>query len=233
MTGSGPQAPGELREGVREGILAALGRDVELRAGRTAGRLVSAGVVGVAGAVGAMLLVTNHPFGHHPHWHEMVFSAIWAGLLVISFSLVFLQLRTPHLPLAGAAAVGLLALGLAGICSLLCPDPHVLDWWFRTAPGARLAADAGALGSALCFGATTAFGFAAIPAMCFLKGATPDGWVRTVSAAWVFVLLLPGVLLESVGMPAGVLAGWTGGTAAGAYAGVACGVAIARRLRTG
>ena len=124
-----PRLPGEVREGVRTGILSAIAQDVELRGGRTAGRLVFAGVVGVAGAIGAMLIVSNHPFDHHPHWHETVFSAIWAGLLVVSLALVMLHVQTPRLPIARAAAFGLVGLGIAGLCSLACPDMHIMEWW--------------------------------------------------------------------------------------------------------
>ena len=76
--------PPELREGVRTGILASLRRDFELRGARTARRLVLAGVLGVAGALGATLLVAAHPFGHHAPWHVAVFSAVWAEALATS-----------------------------------------------------------------------------------------------------------------------------------------------------
>jgi mono/diheme cytochrome c family protein len=58
--------PQEIREGVRDGILASIKGDVELRGGRTARLLVAAGVVGVAGAVGVTLVISGHSFGHHP-----------------------------------------------------------------------------------------------------------------------------------------------------------------------
>jgi hypothetical protein len=108
------RTPSDVREGVRSGILASIRHDVELRGGRTARLLLAAGVIGVAGAVGAILLISGHPFGHHPPWHVAVFSAIWAGLLVVGFALAFLQVRTPTLSLAHAAAVGILGLGDAG-----------------------------------------------------------------------------------------------------------------------
>src|SRR3989304_7979579 len=89
--------PPEVREGIRTGVLGALKRDFELRGGRTARLLVAAGVIGVAGAVGITLLVSGHPFGHHPPWHVVAVSAVWSALLVVSLALVFLQARTPSL----------------------------------------------------------------------------------------------------------------------------------------
>jgi hypothetical protein len=80
------RTPSERRDSVRSGIRASLERDAELRAGRL---LVAAGVAGVLGALGAALL-SGHPFGHHPPWHVPVVSAVWAGLLVVTFALVFL-----------------------------------------------------------------------------------------------------------------------------------------------
>ena len=79
---------------MHSGILAAIAQDVELRGGRTARRLVSAGVVGVTGAIGAVLIVSTHPFDHHPHWHEMIFGAVWSGILVVSVALGLMGERT-------------------------------------------------------------------------------------------------------------------------------------------
>src|SRR5512134_1143717 len=146
--------PPDLRERIQSGIVGALKRDFALRGGRTARLLLLAGVIGVAGAVGITLLVAGHPFGHHPAWHVVVFSAVWAGLLVVSLSIALLQLRTPSLPLAQAASVGIVALALAGLCGALCPDQHFLHWWAKTAFGARLTAAEPAL-AAFCFGIAT------------------------------------------------------------------------------
>jgi hypothetical protein len=80
----------------------------------------------------------------------VVFGAIWTGLLVVCLSLVLLEVRTPSLPLAHAALVAMLGLGLAGICGAACPDQHFLHWWFGTAIGGRLVAGGGhALGMLL------------------------------------------------------------------------------------
>src|SRR3990172_13250162 len=155
------RTPQEVREGVRSGILASLERDIEKRGGRTARLLVAAGVIGAAGAVGITLLVSRHPFEHHPSWHVVVFSAAWAGLLVVSLALAFLRVRTPSLPLARSASTGILGLGLAGICGAACPDPHFLRWWSNTTVGSQLAETGGLALSALSFCLVTSLFFGA------------------------------------------------------------------------
>jgi hypothetical protein len=178
----------------------------------------------VIGAVGATLLVSGHPFGHHPPGHLVVFSAIWAGLLVVTFALAFLGVRTPSLPLARAASVGLLGLGLAGLCGAACPDPHFLRWWSATGIGARLSEAGGLSASAGCFGLGTALFFGVVPAF-LVPGRGVHAPIRPLlPAAVLLVLLAPGVALQAVGVSAGVAAGWLAGTAAGAYLGVAAGL---------
>ena len=212
--------PLEVREGVRSGILASIKRDVELRGGRTAQRLLVAGVVGVIGAIGATLLLSGHPYGHHPPWHVTVFSTVWAGLLFVSFAIALLQVRTPSLPLARSATVGILGLGLAGLCGALCSDQHFLRWWSATDVGQPVTETAGLALSALCFGVVTTFVFGAAAAFAVLRNrARPiRPWLP---AAMLTLLLAPGVALQSVGTSAGVFAGWLFGTGAGAYLGVA------------
>jgi len=223
------RTPPEVREGVRSGILSSLQRDVERRGGRTARLLAAAGVIGVAGAVGVTLLIAGHPFDHHPPWHVAVFSAIWAGLLVVSLALVFLNVRTPTLPLARSASVGVLGLGIAGICGAACPDPHFLVWWTATGIGAPLTRAGGLPLAALCFGVATTFAIGLASALVVLGGAH-----RTVRpllpAAMLLILLAPGLLLQSVGSSLGVLAGWLTGSATGAYLGVAGAVRLRARL---
>ena len=221
------QTPPEVREGVRSGILATIAHDVELRGGRTAWLLVAAGLIGVAGAIGVTLLISGHPFGHHPPWHVAAFSAVWAGLLVVSFAIFFLRVRTPSIPLSHCAAVGILGLGLAGICGAACPHPHFLEWWSMTRVGAPLTQTGGLAGSALCFGLVTTLFIGLVSAVLVLGNAR-----RPVDpllpAAALFILLVPGVALQSVDTSILVAAGWLAGTAAGAYLGVAGGI----RLRT-
>ena len=224
---SDERTPREVREGVRSGILAALRRDVELRGARTARLLLAAGAIGAAGAVGLTLLLSGHPFSHHPTWHVLALPAVWAGLLVVCLALAFLQVRTPSLPLARSASVGILGLGLAGICGAACPDPHFLQWWSATAVGDHLIEAGGLALSALCFGLVTSLFFGAVAAVLALAGHGPPIG-PFLPAAMLLVLLSPGVALQSVDASLGVLAGWLMGTAAGAYTGVASGILLRR-----
>ncbi len=218
------QTPHAVREGVRSGILSSIKHDVELRGGRTARLLVAAGVVGVVGALGVTLLISGHPFGHHPPWHVAVFSAVWAGLLVVGFAITFLQVRTPSLPLARSALAGILGLGLAGICGAVCPDQHFLHWWSRTGIGGSLTATGGPAVSALCFGLVTALFFGGISAFLVLGDRRQPPVKPLLPAAALLILLAPGVALQSVDTSLGVFVGWLAGTAAGVFAGIAAGI---------
>ena len=220
------RTPQEVREGVRSGILASLERDIEKRGGRTARLLVAAGVIGVAGAVGITLLVSRHPFEHHPSWHVVVFSAAWAGLLVVSLALAFLRVRTPSLPLARSASTGILGLGLAGICGAACPDPHFLRWWSNTTVGSQLAETGGLALSALCFGLVTSLFFGAGAAFFALGDRSRPSVPPLLPAAMLLVLLGPGVALQSIDTSWGVFSSWLLGTGGGAYAGVASGIRL-------
>lgn len=226
------RTPPDLREGIRGGILSSIRRDVELRGGRTARLLLAAAVVGVVGAIGVTLLVSQHPFDHHPPWHVTVFSTIWAGLLFVSFAIAFLQVRTPALPLARSASVGILGLGLAGICGAACPDPHFLHWWSGTVVGEGIAGVGGLVLGAACFGLVTTLFFAAVSAFVLLRERSPTKADLLLPAMVLFILLVPGVALQAVGTSVGVFAGWLVGTAAGALLGVAGG-AEARRILSG
>jgi hypothetical protein len=230
MPGKHGKTPAELREGIRGGILSSIQRDVELRGGRTARLLVAAGVVGVVGAIGATLLVARHPFGHHPEWHVAFFSAVWAGLLVVSLAVAFLQVRTPSLPLARAAAAGILGFGIAGICGAACPDQHFLHWWSGTGLGEPLTRLGGLALGALCFGLVTTLVFGAVSSFLMLGDGGRTAVKPLLPATILLVLLAPGVVLQSIGTSFGVLAGWLTGTAAGAYLGVAAGVRARARL---
>jgi hypothetical protein len=222
----GEGTPVPLKEGVRAGILDAIRRDAELRGGRTARLLAAAALVGVAGSVGITLLVSGHPFDHHPPWHVVAFSAVWAGLLIASLSLVFLRVRTPSLPLGRAASVGLVGLGLAGVCGAACPDQHFLVWWSSTAVGSTLAASGGLGLSALCFGLAGSLGVAMAAAFLVLPGCQlSPRWVY-LPAAMLFALLLPGVVLQCHGTAWSVCASWVFGTALGSVLGVAAGLRL-------
>lgn len=220
------QTPAELREGVRAGVRGVLERDVELRGGRTARLLLAAGAIGVAGAVGLTLLLSGHPFDHHPPWHVLVFTAAWAGLLVVSLALVFLEVRTPSLPLARSASVAVLGLGIAGICGALCPDPHFLRWWSATAIGAQATAAGGLTLAALCFGAVSSLGVGTAAALLALRDPRRRPLGPVLPAALLLLLLVPGIALQSVGTSFGVFAAWLLGAGAGSYGGVAAGIRL-------
>jgi len=225
----GERAPQALREGVRAGILSAVQRDVDLRGARTARLLVVAGALGAFGAIGATLLVAGHPYGHHPAWHAAVFTGVWSALLIVSLALALLQVRTPQLPIARSACVGLLGLGVAGLCGALCPDPHFLTWWLATRAGAQLAVGCGTALSVLCFGFVTTLFFGGVAALAALRDPSRSSIRPFLPAASLLILLAPGIALQSVGMPWIVFAGWLLGTAGGAYAGVAGAVLVRAR----
>jgi hypothetical protein len=226
---SNEETPVGIREGVRTGIVGALARDTELRGGRTARLLITAGALGTFAAVGMMLLLSGHPYAHHPPSHLVVFSAIWSGVLVVALAIAFLEVRTPSLPLARAAWVGLVGLGIAGVCGALCPDQHFLGWW-STTPGGRGVASVGGLPlSALCFGLVTALVFGTGAAALVLGGRGNTSVGPLLPAGLLVLLLAPGIALQSYGTSWTMCVFWLLGTAAGAYLGVALGIAARAR----
>jgi hypothetical protein len=230
MVTANESTPPDLREGVRSGIIGAIDRDAELRGARTARLLVTAGALGIFGAIGVVRMLSGHPYGHHPAWHVVVFTALWSGLLVVTFAMALLRVRTPSMPLARAACVGLLGLGFAGICSAFCPDQHFLDWWSSTPAGSTLNAIGGLPLSALCFGGMTTLVFGAASALIAMRSRRTHPIRPLLPAALLLLLLLPGVALQSFGASWLVFASWLVGTAAGAYAGVAIGIGVRNRL---
>jgi hypothetical protein len=225
------KTPAELREGVRSGIIAAVAQDAELRGGRTARLLAAAGVLGAFAAVGFVLMLSGHPFGHHPPWHVVVFSAVWSALVVVVLALAFLRVRTPSLPLARSAAVGLIGLGVAGICGAACPNQHFLEWWSATEVGSQLSSAGGLALSALCFGSVTTLFVGAVAAFVGLTRRSRGAIGPLLPAAMLVLLLSPGVALQSYGTSWAVFGTWILGTGVGSYAGVALG-SRARRLST-
>lgn len=230
---AGERTPADLREGVRSGIITAVERDAELRGGRTARLLAGAGVLGGFGAVGMISMLSGHPYGHHPAWHVIVVTALWSGLLVVTFALVLLQVRTPSLPLARSARIAILGLGLAGICSALCPERHFLEWWSATRTGAQFAAAGGQALSALCFGIVSSFVFGAAAAF-ITAGSGRRGPIGPLfPGAMMLLLLLPAIALQSFGSSWAVFGAWVAGAGAGAYGGVAIGLVARGLLRIG
>jgi hypothetical protein len=180
--------------------------------------------------VSITLMLSGHPFGHHPSWHVVVFSAVWVGLLVVCLSLVFLGVRTPSLPLARSASVAILGLGLAGICGAVCPDQHFLQWWSATPVGGRLSHVGGLASSAFCFGLLTSLFIGAAAAFLALGARAGPPIGASLPAAMLLALLAPGVALQSVDTSWGVFSSWLLGSGGGAYAGVASGVRLRSRL---
>lgn len=228
---AGERTPADLREGVRSGIVAAVERDSELRGGRTARLLAGAGALGCFGAVGMISMLSGHPYGHHPPWHVIVATALWSGLLVVTLAIVFLQVRTPSLPLARSARVGILGLGLAGICSALCPEQHFLEWWSGSRAGAQLVAAGGLTLSALCFGLVTSLLLGAAAAFVAVGSRRRGPIGPLLPSALLLLLLSPGIALQSFGTSWAVFGTWALGAAAGTYCGVAIGCAARGMLR--
>jgi hypothetical protein len=222
--------PPELREGVRSGIVAAVTRDSELRGGRTARLLAAAGALGAFAAIGFVLMLSGHPFEHHPPWHVVVFSAVWSALVVVVLALALLRVRTPSLPLARSAVVGLIGLGVAGICGAACPNQHFLEWWSATEVGSQLISVGGLTLSALCFGIATSIFVGAVAAVTGLSRRSRGEVGPLLPAAMLLFLLSPGVALQSYGTSWVVFGSWLLGTGAGAYAGVALGARARRAM---
>lgn len=222
--------PHELREGVRSGIIAAVAQDAERRGGRTARLLAAAGALGAFAAVGIVLMLSGHPFEHHPPWHVVVFSAVWSALVVVVLALALLRVRTPSLPLARSAVVGLIGLGLAGVCGAACPNQHFLEWWAATEAGGRLTSLGGLALSALCFGIVTSVFIGAVAALVALGRRSRVGAGPLIPAAMLLLLLLPGVALQAYGTTWAVFGSWALGIGVGSYAGVALGSATRARL---
>jgi hypothetical protein len=229
--GSGEMpTPIEVRDRVRSGILSALDRDVERRGGRTARRLLAAGALGVVGALGMVRIISGHPFGHHPSSHAIAFTAVWSGLLFVAIALTLLEVRTPSFPLARAAAVGIVGLGLAGVCSAFCPDQHFLSWWTGTRVGGFLGMTFGLPESALCLGFVTTAFVGALAAIGVLGVSRTPSVGPSLPAAMLVLLLSPGIALQAFGHPGPVLPAWLAGSIGGSLSGVAAGIGVIRSI---
>lgn len=231
MESSKPQTPSHLHDGVKAGILASIREDVEHRGGPTARRLVAAGMLGVIGALGITRLVLSHPLGHHPPWHIAAFSTIWAGLLFVALAVSILRLRTPSLPLAEAATVGIAGLGLAGICGAICSDQHFLHWWSNTPIGASTLESGGPALSAMCFGFVITLFIGAVSAVTLIRRRAGRPLRPILAAAMLLVLLTPGIALQSFDTTWWVFGAWMLGTGLGAYLGVVFGAGVRNLLR--
>jgi len=218
--------PRAVREGIRNGILAALEREDRRSGGWAARRLAAAGAAGVAAAVALTVLFSGGTADPEHRWHLALCGAAWAGLLVESFAFVLLRIRTPRLPLGQAAALGLVGLALAALIGFFCPEPHYLGWWRSTALGGLTWAAAGPNASALCFGFCSSLlvGFGASLVLA-LRGGRPERVLLPAVALWL--LLFPAVVLQTLAVSVAIFLSWSAGTAAGALLGVTAGRALA------
>jgi len=183
-----------------------------------------AGFAGVMAAAGATSLIAAHPFDHHPPWHATLASIAWAGMLVVAFAIVLLRIRTPGWPLAHAALVGLIGVGVAGLCGALCPDRHFLTWWSGTEAGRTIDGAVGSAAGVVCFGVITTLVIGSIAAFLPPPPRTDDRspWIAATST--LVVLLLPAIVLQWFGQSAAILVGWIAGTIVGTGIGVAVGI---------
>ena len=144
----------------------------------------------------------------------------------MSSAVAFLGIRTPTLPLARGALAGIVGLGMAGICSLICPDPHFLNWWAETSLGSSILRAAGPAASAACFGLVATLVFGLVSAIVALVPRDRGVAAVAVPAMALVLMLLPAVALQSVGTSFGAFAGLFTGTAVGACVGIAAGVRV-------
>jgi hypothetical protein len=225
-----PRTPADLREGVRRAVSEALALEVDRTSARTAGLLAGAGALGLAGAVGAVVLFSGHSLENGHGWHLALCAAAWAGLLVECFAVVLLRLRAGRIPLAQACALALLGLGLAAVLGWVCPDPRYLGWWGSTRIGALAYALGGPATSALCLGLCSAAlvgGGATL--ILALRGVTFRS--ALLPTLLLFLMLWPAVVLQSADAPARVFATWSAGLLAGSWAGVTLGLWPSRFIR--
>lgn len=223
------RSPAALREGVRRGIADALEREIDRRSTSTAVRLGLAGGGGIAVTLCALLCFAGRSSGMHSPWHLAVCGTLWAGLLVASLGAIALRVQPKTVPLRQTAEVGVIGLLLAALMGAACPEPGYLAWWLGTGLGAASAAVAGESGGALLLGlgAALAVGFGA---SLLVSLRLPGMRGSLLPALHLFVLLWPGLLLQSHGYPASVLLAWSVGTILGAAAGIRAGIASASLL---
>ncbi len=187
-------------------------------------------------AVGAGILVAllytyvlgqRVDFGYLSAVHLAVTAVIWSGLLVAVFCWMLGQYRQWGVHLGAASALGLAAMGLSLVGTLLCPGETFFDLWERSPLVNTLNGVVGAASGYLIFG----FVYALLPALIAsavlggrLKGRV---WRNAMVAAGAFVLLLaPAAYLQCASLAAGLLGTWVLGALGGALGGVLGGVKV-------
>jgi len=214
-----------VREGVRLGVHAALAEEVDRTNAATAMRLVGAGVLGLASASAAVALFSRGSPEHVDRLHLAVCAAVWSSVLVIAFAFVLLRVGSKRLPVAEAAALALVGLGLAALFGAAGPRPQMLMWWMDTPVGHAAAASLGVDASTLCFGVCLSLLAGAGATVVFALRGLPLPRLP-LSALLLFVLVWPVVAVQSLGSSLATLASWSIGLALGS----GMGLVIARAL---
>ena len=222
-----PPTPGSLREGVRKGILGALREDLDRTSGATTRSLALAGVLGVATAIGAVILFSGGTLASVHGWHLAFCAAAWAGILVECFLVVLLRIEGRRLSLGHATTLALVGFLLAAALGVLCPHPHYIEWWSATRAGAASRHFAGDPGNAFCFGLCLAgaIAFGASLIANFRSTAPRSVWL---SAILLFLLMWPAMILQLSKVAITVFAAGTLGLLVGIGFGLGAGVAIDR-----
>ena len=225
-----PQTPGGLREGVRDGILGALRQDLDRTRGATTRSLAVAGVLGVASAIGAVILFSGGTLASVHGWHLAFCAAAWAGILVECFLVVLLRIEGRRLSLRHATTLALTGFVVAAALGILCPHPHYFEWWSATRFGGVSAHLAGESASAFCFGLCLA-GAIALGASLVANFRSTSPRSVWLSAMLLFLLMWPAMILQFSNLPIAVFAFGTLGLSVGIGLGLGAGVGIDRLTR--
>ena len=222
-----PPTPGGLREGVREGILGALGEDLDRTSRATTRSLALAGVLGVATAIGAVILFSGGTLASVHGWHLAFCAAAWAGILVECFLVVLLRIEGRRLSLRHATTLALIGFLVAAALGILCPHPHYFEWWSATRVGGITARFAGDPASAFCFGLCLA-GAIALGASLIANFRSASPRSVGLSAMLLFLLMWPAMILQFSNLAITVFAAGTLGLSVGIGLGLGAGIGIDR-----
>jgi hypothetical protein len=221
--------PDPLREGVRQGILDALGEERASSGKPLVRRLAASGAAGVAAAVGLLFLFAGDS---ERGLRLAICGALWSALLVECFAFALLRVRTRRIELGQAATLGLSGLVLAAGFAFACPDKHLGRWWVSTALGAQAQALGGELIALLCFGTGSAAILGLVATLLVVwRGARLTGALAP--AVTLSLLLGPAILLQGAGVSALVPAAWAVGILLGAYLGVRSAAVLIRVAHAG
>lgn len=222
--------PAAVREGVRQGVADAIGRELAEARFRTPARFTMAGVLGLASAVGASLQFEGGSVRDGSMWHVVVCWTAWAGLLVTCYAALLMRIRIGGPWGSQTAAIALIGLALAAVLGWLCPEPHYLAWWFGSALGAGALRLAGEPGGVLLLGTTSAAAIALVSSSIVRpSGARPT---PVLPATLLFFLALwPAVALQCTATSIRVFVTWSVGLLLGSVVGVALGIRASQAIR--